>query len=259
MKTTEIELSKSLRKSLDDAEQVLARTAEISTLVTSGEARLSALSAQRIDLEAKHAQAAAGFQLGEVTADVVGRLHTELESTEAESKKLSQVLPVLKQRLAAQQPALTEALLNIDGPLEFYCEKSCEAFAATYAAARQQFEAVCAFGKALGSSLRIDIPMPPPVIPSTSGINVGPGPARVSKVLAELDAAVSQIERSRAGVRRESLRRKPFKFSESTTFEFLRTLSVSGQEFRVGQQVIGSLLGEFTASRLYDSKAVKVL
>jgi hypothetical protein len=46
----EIALSKALKTSLEHAEGTLARAAEIRALVTSGTARLAALSAQRVQL-----------------------------------------------------------------------------------------------------------------------------------------------------------------------------------------------------------------
>jgi hypothetical protein len=254
----EVALSKALKGSLESAEKTLGRAAEIRTLITTGTERLSVLSAQRGQLEGQHARAAAGLQLREVAAGTVAALQKQLESADAEIKQLSSTLPVLRQRYADLQPGLTGALADISGPLEFYVEKVCSEFAPVYEQARLQFEAACALGRALGVALRTEIPMGPPEVPS-SGFDVGPGPARVADVLARIGEAVSEIERSRAGIRRDALRRKPFEFGESVTYEFLRTISVSGQEFKVGQRVIGNLLGRPTLERLYAMQAVKVI
>lgn len=257
MKTEIVELSKSLKKSLADAEQMLTRCSEIRQLVLSGEARLLQLTAQKVSLESDAAASDAAVALGEGTSSTASKLRDQISAAEAECRQLSGTVPVYRQRLIDQHSALTDCQANVSSGRDFYAEKVAEAYAVEYRAVAEAYAAVVEKGRLLAAALRVDIPTPP--MPAAPRVEVGPAASRIGDTLAAIDDILRDIERSKQWTLRDSLRRKPLNLHPDTVYEFLRRSAVGGQVYETGTRIFARSLPALNLERLYATRSVKVL
>ena len=247
-----MEHSKELKHALLGARSVLEEKTRIDGAIADLERQLPAAYTELRETRAVSGQCQADQALGRESPIEAAR--TRFTRATENLATLADGIVVLRGRLDSQESALSTAAAAIEPLLPEFDQQAAAAFSPEWDAVAAVWSKMLGHRDGLQVALNRRLDLKEPL---ASSVEVDPALAKPHLVLQELRRALGIIRQARTMAQRSG-GRTPLPFDENAVYVFVRdAANINSRSYKVGEQVLGRLLGPAAFKFLNDTRQLK--